>query len=117
MVCLTPRVGVAVAEEITLDVDNMTLLLLLLLLLPPLLDVVVDVLEAVEDLLLLPLETKDDKLETVEDLLLLNEVVETMLDTIDELETTPDVEEIMLLLDAKDERRYISNLLPAPQYS
>jgi hypothetical protein len=91
MVCLTPRVGVAVAEEITLDVDDITLLLL---------NAVVDVLEAVEDLLLL------------------DEVVETMLDTLDTLDTTLVVEEmLLLLLDAKEERRYISNLFPAPQYS
>jgi hypothetical protein len=86
---LIPRVGVAIAEEITLDVDDIGLLLLL--------NTVVDVLEAV---------------------VLLDEVVEAMLDALNELETTLDVEEmLLLLLDAKEERRYISNLLPAPQYS
>jgi hypothetical protein len=85
---LIPRVGVAIAEEITLDVDDIGLLLL---------NTVVDVLEAV---------------------VLLDEVVEAMLDALNELETTLDVEEmLLLLLDAKEERRYISNLLPAPQYS
>ena len=96
-----------------LDFDGVTLLLA----------DVLDVLETVEDFLLLDVEvlllldTKDDVPEAVVDLLLLDEVVENTFDTLDELETMDVEETALLLLEAMDERRYISNRLPAPQYS